>query len=361
VRFVEDVPPSYVKAEVLGQVSRYHMLGNRPEALSTGRVALDMATELGLAEVRSQVLDNLGTARVHLGDADGIRDLERSIEIADEIGSPEGLRGYNNLFSSYVTLARLDEAAESIRAGLEVAERFGGAGANARWLRFERIHVSYWQGDWDRSAELIDGALSEVGPTHALSRWSFEMRGRIRLARDDVAGALEDAEKSLPLARQAKDPQTLLPALSFAAFAFLEAGRTREAERLADELLALDVAGRRIPHHISPVFDLAWVLTGLGRAADLIEAVGRVTIRTGWIEAAELLGRGDYLSASHLYEEIGTRPNEAYTRLRAAAKLAEQGRRAEADEQLQRALAFWRSVGARRYVREGESLFAATG
>ncbi len=35
-----------------------------------------------------------------------------------------------------------------------------------------------------------------------------------------------------------------------------------------------------------------------------------------------------------------------------------EGRRAEADEQLHRALAFYRSVGAKRYVREGEQLLA---
>ena len=37
-----------------------------------------------------------------------------------------------------------------------------------------------------------------------------------------------------------------------------------------------------------------------------------------------------------------------------------QGRRAEADEQLQQALAFYRSVGATRYVRECEALLAAS-
>ena len=36
------------------------------------------------------------------------------------------------------------------------------------------------------------------------------------------------------------------------------------------------------------------------------------------------------------------------------------GRRAEADVQLQKALAFYRSVGATRYIREGEALLAAT-
>jgi len=46
--------------------------------------------------------------------------------------------------------------------------------------------------------------------------------------------------------------------------------------------------------------------------------------------------------------------------MHAAAQLAEEGRRAEADEQLRRALAYFRSVGATRYAREGEALLAAS-
>jgi class 3 adenylate cyclase len=46
--------------------------------------------------------------------------------------------------------------------------------------------------------------------------------------------------------------------------------------------------------------------------------------------------------------------------LRAARELVSAGRRAEADEQLRRALAFYRMVGATRYVREGEALLAAS-
>jgi hypothetical protein len=58
--------------------------------------------------------------------------------------------------------------------------------------------------------------------------------------------------------------------------------------------------------------------------------------------------------------EMGDLPREAKVRLRAAAALVASGRRAEADEQLGRALAFFRSVGATRYIREGEALFAAS-
>jgi tetratricopeptide (TPR) repeat protein len=247
-----------------------------------------------------------------------------------------------------------------VQAGLEQADRFGTTAGPARWLLFERIHVAYWEGRWGDALDLTEECFSELGTTHALSRWNFETRGRIRLARDDVAGALEDAEESLELGRPAKDPQTFFPALSFAALANLEAGRTHIAAELADELLALDPVNHRISVHTGPLFDLPWVLTALGRSEDLLEATERATIRTRWIDAASALASGDYLRAADMYAEMGTRANEAFTRLRAAAQLVDAGRRAQADEQLQRALAFYRSVGATRYIREGEALLAAT-
>ena len=58
--------------------------------------------------------------------------------------------------------------------------------------------------------------------------------------------------------------------------------------------------------------------------------------------------------------EMGARPDEAFVRLRAAEALVEAGRRAEANVQVERALAFYRSVGATAYVREAEALFAAS-
>jgi hypothetical protein len=55
---------------------------------------------------------------------------------------------------------------------------------------------------------------------------------------------------------------------------------------------------------------------------------------------------------------MGALPEEASARLRAAEALVQEGRRAQADAELNRALAFWRSVGATAYVREGEGLLA---
>jgi class 3 adenylate cyclase/tetratricopeptide (TPR) repeat protein len=361
VGLVKDIPSSPAKATVLSEVSRYHMLGDRcDDAIQIGRQALAMATELGLDEVRAHALNNIGAARANSGDFGGIGDLEQSIKIAEEIGSPESLRGYNNLFASYGSLGQLKQSAAAVRAGVEVAERFGNAGSTARWLRFERVHVAYWEGRWQEATAILEETFSEVGLTHGLSRFALEMRGRIRLALDDTRGALEDADLSLALARQAKDPQTLYPALSFAAVAALEQERTQDAESLADELLALEPAAQAIPHHSAPLFDLARVMSGLGRSEDLVEAIERAAVRTLHVDAAEALARGNYLTAADIYAKMGMLPNEAYARLCAAAQLSDAGQREEADRQLQRTLAFWRSVDATRYVREAEALLPAT-
>ena len=79
------------------------------------------------------------------------------------------------------------------------------------------------------------------------------------------------------------------------------------------------------------------------------------------MQAALALASEDCEAAAERYAEIGSLPDEAYARLRAAERLVGEGNGAEADVQLQRALAFWRSVGATRYIREGETLLAALG
>jgi hypothetical protein len=57
---------------------------------------------------------------------------------------------------------------------------------------------------------------------------------------------------------------------------------------------------------------------------------------------------------------MGARTEDARDRLWLAESLVKQGRRADADIELQRALAFYRSVGATRYIREGEALLSAS-
>jgi len=77
-----------------------------------------------------------------------------------------------------------------------------------------------------------------------------------------------------------------------------------------------------------------------------------------WRSVAGAVLQGRLVDVADRLADLGLKPDEAHARLRAARELVAQGRRAEADEQLGRALAFYRSVGAGRYVREGEELLA---
>jgi tetratricopeptide (TPR) repeat protein len=213
-------------------------------------------------------------------------------------------------------------------------------------------------GRWDECLRLGEEFVVEAGPRHYQSTTFFEFRGRVRLARGDLPGALEDSELALSQSREIKDPQRLQPAVAFAAFALLSAGRIAECEELVEELLALDPVGIPIPAWVAPVLELAWILTRLGRHDEFLEAAAKAKRDTKWLEAATALARGEVELAGDICAEIGVLPNEAYTRLRAAEKLLEQGRRADADTQLRSALEFYRSVGASFYVREAEALMA---
>jgi hypothetical protein len=64
----------------------------------------------------------------------------------------------------------------------------------------------------------------------------------------------------------------------------------------------------------------------------------------------------DFVAGVNVLQQIGDVELEALARLRAAEQLVAAGRVAEAHEQLRPALAFWRGVGAKRYVRLAELL-----
>jgi hypothetical protein len=65
---------------------------------------------------------------------------------------------------------------------------------------------------------------------------------------------------------------------------------------------------------------------------------------------------GDFGAAAAQFAAIGSRPDEARARLRAAAALFAAGRTTEGGAELEAALRFHRGVRAARCVREAEAL-----
>ncbi|HSF62165.1 MAG TPA: adenylate/guanylate cyclase domain-containing protein [Gaiellaceae bacterium] len=359
---VADAPLSASKAFVTSNISRFLMLaGRNEEAIRIGGDALAMAEELGLDELRAHALNNIGAAKAAKGDLSGLDDLRRSIDIASELNSPEARRGLNNLATNLRTLGDLTAAEPLFHEALSVAERFGIV-TDVLWCRVELASIAAQTGRWDEAAAAVDAAIAEFAQRapHYMEGPCRYDRARIRLGRGDIEGAVDDALTSVELAERVRDPQVLYWARAGAARIFHAAGRTPEAEVQVNRLLA-DVNTEQVqqPAHFW-VLDLAVAMAAAGRGVEFVERLPTLGPPTRWAEAAELWARDAFERAADLLEEIGARPDEALARLRAAETLVAAGRRTEADEQLGRALGFFRSVGATRYIREGERLLAAS-
>ena len=78
-----------------------------------------------------------------------------------------------------------------------------------------------------------------------------------------------------------------------------------------------------------------------------------------WYVAAQALTDQEFVAAADVLDSMGAARSAALVRLRAAQELARTGRRAEADDQSRRALGFFRSVDATRFIREAEALLAS--
>ncbi len=355
---VQDLPPSAGKAHVLSQVSRYDALaGKGHDAIRIGREALAMAEELGLDEIRAHALINIAIAKQDLGDWTSLEDLERSIAIALGVRSSEAARAYNNLGVFVWQLGDFRRACTLFDEAVATGERLGNVPI-ARFARAMQLFHLFEKGEWDEGLHRADGfvAACEAGEPHYLEAGIRRVRAHARFARDDTARALGDVPRVLRAARNAGDPQVIIPSLVSVARLYAESGRVAEAEEFAREALATSTSS----------FSSFW-LVGLASVADALGCAEALARRfeedatpTKWTEAALAELRGDFATAAAVYDTMGVLFSEALARLRAAEQLVAAGRRAEADEQLQRSLAFWRSVGATRYIREGEALLAMT-
>jgi tetratricopeptide (TPR) repeat protein len=353
-----ELPVSRAKAYALSTVSRFRMLsGRHDEAIRAGEAAIAMALELGADDIRIHALSNVGPALANAGDiAAGRAALEEAVELGKRIGSSEVLRAYVNLAS---VVARFDQgqARPVHQEGLELATKLGH-GPSLLFLRGELAADAWFLGDWELLVQTADEyeADAAAGAPHYLLGMLLTMRGFYRLARVELDAGVADSERALGLARKTRDPQTVAPALGGLVAALVDVGRGDEARGYLEELLG------------DPVFRV-WGLTPevakgvleLGRADEILSEFG--DDESAWHRATEAILREDFVAAADIYESASALPEAATTRLYAAEQLLAGRRRAEAEQQLEQALAFWRSVGATRYIARAEALRAqaATG
>ncbi|MEO8290612.1 MAG: tetratricopeptide repeat protein, partial [Gaiellaceae bacterium] len=361
VALLADEPASRAKALTLADLARFRAIGDRAaEAVLVGSEALAMAEALGLDELRAHTLNTLGLARVMTGDRSGLDDLQRSIDISRGLVTYELSRGLNNLASTLVALGELDEAHQLYAESAAVAERLGWTAA-ILWLVAEQADAHYHRGQWDEALAVTEKILQEAasGERHLREIDAHVIGALIRLDRDDPDGALEHSAAGLEFARESPDPQTLFPALACRARVLAELGRREEADEVVRELLE---RWRSSPATLASTW-LSYAcpaIVALGRGEELAAVAKDALVTTKWLEAGLALAGGDFEKAARVYARIGSRPDEAHARLRAAETLAEAGRRKEAEQELETATAFFEEVGAARYVRMAGELLTSS-
>jgi tetratricopeptide (TPR) repeat protein len=241
---------------------------------------------------------------------------------------------------------------------LRKAEQLGRRLGNPDQVRFvdaQLIHETWVTGDWDEAFERTDQFIAEceAGSGHIQEAWLRMSRAGGRIARDDESGALDDIDKALVAARRNEAAESLLEALGSAVDHYLTLGRIDQARALADEARLTDPAVAA-PHLL---WRLAWWKDDLGLTdADLEPYFDHMAPELVETKLCRLMVSGDLTDLADGMAEVGVPQFEAEIRLRAAKALVREGRHADAAAQAEKALAFYRSARATRFIREAEGL-----
>ena len=354
---VENEPASPAKAHVLSNLARSRMLaGEHRTAVEVGREAMAMAEALGLNVLAARILCTIGTCRGTLGETEGVAELERSIQLATE------LQSYHVQWNGLINLATvMEEWGDLKRAGALLDDpslRDGGSDSDRRWVLVERAVLAYHRGDWEEVGWLIDAFEETAGSTpHYMEFSVLDLRARLSLARGAPDDALEATAREVELTRVIADPQALLISLGTRAKCLREAGRVGEAGPILDEVMAAWRASDALTG-MTAALDVAWACTELARESEMLDLLGARGWRPRWFEAAEHILRGDPAAAAEICQDIGSLPEEAEARLRAAEALPLND--LERSEHARRALDFYRRVRANALIRRSEALLAPT-
>jgi tetratricopeptide (TPR) repeat protein len=281
--------------------------------------------------------------------------LEEVIERARTTNNPEAARAFNNIATVHFDRGDFEQARAYWLEGRDFAARVGNETVR-RFIEPQLMSVDYDRGHWDEALRAADAFIEECRSTpHYHEGTAHSFRALILVGRDDLDGAAAASARSMALAREIGDPQSLLPDLGVALRVEVERGRREAAVQLAEELLEATRRSTRGLGSIALVRAAEWL--GL---EDEVRALVDAAPPSRWIDAVRPALDREYEAAADAFGALGDLANEAEFRLRAAEAYAADGRRADADRNLLPALAFFRAAGATRYVRRGEALLAKT-
>jgi DNA-binding SARP family transcriptional activator len=205
--------------------------GYRAEWITTHRIALESAREIGARRGEAWVLNNLGMVFGEQRAQDAVGYFERALAIYGEIREPKDhARAANNLAYSYQLLGRHEEAIAALESALtlqrEVGTRYGEAVALCNL------------GEAYRELGRLDEAMATLREALAIVReigarrdegYALYFLGRANLDLGRAAEATDLLEQAAAIHRAEGDRHGEAADLQYAGAAYAKAGRTAEA------------------------------------------------------------------------------------------------------------------------------------
>jgi tetratricopeptide (TPR) repeat protein len=348
-----DVSPS--KARVLALAARFQMLAGDVEgAIQIAGEALELAETLELDELRAHALTTIGSSKIRIDVSSGRAELEEALEIGLAADSPVAATTLNNLGVLAIWEGDFRRGDDIYPESVRLAERFGDRDA-LRFTRGNAIFAAYVRGRWDEALEKADEFVAECSTSpHYQEGLVRDARSFIRLGRGDLVGADEDRNVVIEQARRIKDPQRIVSALADVTLGLVLAGRESEARALARETLASVRENVAMAGAANELLIPGDVLGVRDEFAELVP----LAPEGPWKEVLLASSAGDMTRVADLYASFGVPTHEAFTRMFLGEDLIASGQRADGAAEIERALAFYRSVGATFLVARGEALLA---
>jgi DNA-binding CsgD family transcriptional regulator/tetratricopeptide (TPR) repeat protein len=244
IDLLQQEPPGRELAMACSNQSQLHFLAQENAlAIEWGMRAIQLATTLGDHEILAHALNNVGSAAVNSGDADGFEGLEESLRLSLRCGYQEHAgRAYANLFSQSI---RLRDYTRAERFLPEALEYFQTHDLDSRQIYIiawrARMHLEH--GRWDEAVADAQAVLAHDGVSTVNRLPALAVLGTVRTRRGEPsAQALLD--EAHHLAERTAEVQRIAPvALARAEAAWLRGDSAAAAEDLRQALALADRVG----------------------------------------------------------------------------------------------------------------------
>jgi DNA-binding CsgD family transcriptional regulator len=374
VRLLPADPPSAERARVLASYSQILMLTNRKdESEEAGSKALSMARALGERKVEAAVLATLGPSLAARGRDEGFELLRESRAIAEELGDDlEVGRSYHNEAAALLAWGRYDQAMDVAARGLDRVRATLAARAMGSGLAAIVAQAALARGRWELADEVLRTAPRDSGGFFAALNqlhhaYLAACRGETGLARTKLAEARRQSVQYEDVLRDRVLTVQLMAALLGADSAQVETvleivfsmdGRVDGSSPLVEPAVELrtvvlrtlaDRAERGSPERARGDAVLSRCHRLAERAAATLPTL-QVWLALAEAEHARLTGAADraarWATATACCDQLTLAHQGAYTRLRHAQALLDDGSRSEAKQLLAEAHSQAERLGA---------------